>query len=181
VGYSLGWVAVRGRDPQDLRTLVGGRDTRTRELPGGWHLVIADRGEHFVQDALLARLSAGAEAVGCFLEEHVMYSAAVGWVNGQKIWSVMHDSARAVTHLQVAGDAPPALEAIRQRRESAQRAAGGDTAQVDHLFEVPIELAKAVTGYRHDEDDDEADGPSPAPQAPTSLAAKPAWWKRWLG
>jgi hypothetical protein len=36
--------------------------------------------------------------------------------------------------------------------EEAQRAAGGDDADVDYIFEIPLKLAKELVGFKHDED-----------------------------
>jgi len=177
--------------------MLGFRGTGVREeipesplvgatLPRGWYVVVVDRGESLLKDELLRRLSAGCEAVGCFLEEHVMYSAAVGWANGCKVWSVTHDSAKARAHLQLEGDPPPALSAIRARLDTKQDAAGGDTADVDYVFDIPVELAKAVTGFRHDEDVEGTEAPlfevlvSDA-TAESSAKQQRSWWRRLLG
>jgi hypothetical protein len=36
--------------------------------------------------------------------------------------------------------------------EEAQRAAGGEDADVDYLFEVPLRVAQTLVGFKHDED-----------------------------
>jgi len=197
MGFSLGWVAVRGSDPESICRILGLHETGVREelpespmvgasLPHGWYLVVVDRGEKLLEDTLLQRLSADCEAVGCFVEEHVMYSAAEGWTNGRRVWSVTHDSSKARAHLELEGDLPPALSAIRARLESEQEAAGGDTADVDYLFDVPVELAKAVTGFRHDEDVGGTEPPlfevlASDAAADSKNREPPAWWKKLFG
>jgi hypothetical protein len=66
MGYSLGWVAVRGAAPESVRDILGVRDTGARgqlvespqvgaQLPDGWYVVAFRRGEHVMRDALLGR------------------------------------------------------------------------------------------------------------------------------
>jgi hypothetical protein len=43
---------------------------------------------------MLQKLSAGCEIVTGDVEEHVMVSVATGWMDGQKLWSVVHDGQR---------------------------------------------------------------------------------------
>jgi hypothetical protein len=54
--------------------------------------------------------------------------------------------------LEVGGELPVSFASIRDRLRSAQEAAGGRDADVDYTFSVPIELAEALTGFRHDID-----------------------------
>src|SRR5688572_7683488 len=104
MGFSLSWVAVMGKSPDVIREELAldrsGQYSECPEapfsgasLPTGFYLVVADHDERFTNDnALLARLSANAETVSCFVEEHVMFSAACAWANGQQLWSVAHNS-----------------------------------------------------------------------------------------
>jgi hypothetical protein len=161
MGFSVGWVATRGVEPDRLYAALGLRPTGVSKplfdadamgggIPGGWHCVVKHRYERVTADALLADLSRGGEAVACFVEEHVMYSKAVGWRAGAKSWSVIHDSQQAHTHLEIAGDLPPTFEAVRAACEASQREADADEPEVDHLFDIPVGLAQAITGFRHD-------------------------------
>src|SRR3954470_13883376 len=80
MGFSIAWVAVRGRFHSAVLAELGLRGTGQYEefpesplacacLPTGWFLVFDNRCE--LPDPLpLARLSAGAEVVTCFVEEH---------------------------------------------------------------------------------------------------------------
>src|SRR3954467_736534 len=185
MGFSLGWLATRNIDPQILYEALQLRPTTMRKpalssaamagaLPSGWHLLLMNRTERLMTDAFLADVSKGGEAVGCFVEEHVMYSAAVGWRAGAKVWSVGHDSEKGTMHLDVAGDVPDAFSAVRMRCETAQRLEDAGEPEVDHFFDIPVDLAEAVTGFRHD-----------AAHVGLDLevleAASGAWWRRLLG
>jgi hypothetical protein len=187
MGFSLGWVAVRGVDPGVVRGILGLRatgitedvpesDRVARQLPGGWYLVLQQRGEHLVGDALLQRLSSGGEAVGCFVEEHVMYSAAACWVDGRKAWSVTHDSDGGIAHLDIVGSAPAELDRLHTAAIELQGAEGSE--DVDYVFDVPVNLAKAATGFRHDVDGDPGLLPFEV-LAEEPGAARP-WWRRLL-
>jgi hypothetical protein len=99
MGFSLSWVAVRGKTRAAVHSELGLAPTGAREgvaespvvsaaLPDGWTLVLADRTERFV-------------------------------------------------------------ESIRQHLDESQKSSDGE---VDFLYEAPVDLAKSVTGFRHDED-----------------------------
>lgn len=164
MGYSQSWLAVRGKPPAVVLETLGLRGTGTREeiaespivgaeLPTGWYLVVAGRSGHrLMRDQTLQRLSAGCEVVTGDVEEHVMVSVATGWKEGQRVWSVTHDAQRDMEHLQTEGELPAAFTSIRDRFRSEQQTAGGSKADVDYIFDVPVELAKTLTGYRHDAD-----------------------------
>jgi hypothetical protein len=160
MGFSIAWVAVRGRFHSAVLAELGLRATGHYEefpesplacasLPTGWFLVFDNK--FVLPDPLpLARLSAGAEVVTCFVEEHVMVSAATGWRNGRQMWSVEHDSVEGVSHLVATGELPPAFVSIRDEQMGKQASDGGEQSGVDYVFDVPIEVAKALTGFRHD-------------------------------
>ncbi len=90
------------------------------------------------------------------VEEHVMFSYASGWSDGMKLWSVLHESEQSIDHLETTGDLPAAFASIRDRLRAEQQQAGGEAADLDHVFDVPVELAKALTGYCHNEARDDA-------------------------
>ena len=81
-----------------------------------------------------------------------MVSVATGWKDGQRVWSVTHDAQRDMEHLQTEGELPAVFTSIRDRLRSEQQKAGGRKADVDYIFDVPVELAQTLTGYRHDAD-----------------------------
>lgn len=184
MGYSLSWAAVRGRSAEAVRAELGLRPTgRTLEVPEGafcsalldtgWFVVLADHGARFEDQAVLATLSAGGEVVACFVEEHVMASAASGWRDGKLEWSVGHQAEASLDHLDRQGRPPPALAEL----EAAARAKRQARAEgPDFLFDVPVDLAKAVTGFRHDE------GERPFEELePSAAPPKKGWLQRVLG
>jgi len=50
------------------------------------------------------------------------------------------------------GELPESFPAIREAMEQAQLAAGGDEANVDYIFEIPLQVAQSLVGFKHDED-----------------------------
>jgi hypothetical protein len=161
MGWSLSWAALKGGNLQTVCSALGLRGTGKREesaeskiagvaLPTGWYMVQFNRTE--LEDRELARLSRSGEVVCCFVEDHVMVSWASGWRDGGKNWSVLHDPEKGLFHLDVQGEAPSELKGITVRLVAEQQAAGGEKADVDHVYDVPAELAKQLTGYRHDQD-----------------------------
>jgi len=163
MGYSLSWLAIKGKPPQAVRDELGLRPTGAREeipesnlsgaqLPNGWYLIVSNHTEQVAPDAAMQRFSvACGELVTCFVEEHVMVSKASGWKDGQRKWSVTHDAQKGRSHLEVHGEMPPAFAAIQKRlfaSQSPMKTAGS----CDHVFSIPVELAESVAGYRHDKD-----------------------------
>jgi len=189
MGYSLGWVAVESGSIDAIHERLGLSSTSTCEetpessvvgatLPTGWYLVVEQRGEHLLGDDLLSELSAGRQVIACFVEEHVMYSASVGWSHGRKVWSVVHDSEKAAGHLAIDGPPPTELSAIRAALDATQRAEDGADAKVDYVFDIPVDLAKALTGFRHDERVAGA-APSPFVVLVRRAGATRRWWNKW--
>lgn len=67
---------------------------------------------------------------------------------GSFFWSVTHDCEKGKHNLDIKGDAPPSLKDIHARLTSEQNAEDED---VDHVYDAPVELAKTITGFRHDQ------------------------------
>jgi hypothetical protein len=163
MGFSVAWVAIRGKTRarvlDELKLTATGEREEAPEspivgtsLPGGWYLVFGNRFD-FTELLPLGWLSIDAELVTCAVEEHVMCSEASGWRNGERTWSVAHDAQKGLTHLAVVGDAPPILPGIHEGLAKRLEAAGGkDASDVDYIFDVPVELAAILTGFRHDRD-----------------------------
>jgi len=163
MGYSLSWAALKGGNLQTACTALGLRATGKREeiakskivgaqQPTGWYLVMFNRTE--IKDRTLEKLSQPGEVVCCFVEDHVMFSSTSAWKKGQKVWHVAHNGEEdRVLHLETSGDLPAEFESIRNRvfAKQEEETAEHDEFKVDHVYELPAELAKKLTGFRHDE------------------------------
>jgi hypothetical protein len=159
MGYSLSWLAVKGKAPQaardELRFHPTGKwqeipaaDLSAVEMPNGWYLIVSNHSDQVGSDAALQRLSSsGCELVTCFIEEHVMVSKATGWKDGRRIWLVMHDAQINLQHLDIQGEPPQGFAAIREKLLAMQT-----PQSCDYIFDVPVETARSIIGYRHDQD-----------------------------
>jgi hypothetical protein len=163
MGWSLSWAALKSGNLQTACAALDLRSTGKREeiaeskivgtqLPTGWYLVVFNRTE--IKDKTLEKLSRAGEVVGCFVEDHVMFSSASAWNKGRRVWYVAHNGEEdRVLHLETSGDLPAEFESIRQKvfAKQEQETAEQDDLKVDHVYELPAELAKKLTGFRHDE------------------------------
>jgi hypothetical protein len=196
MGYSLSWLAVKGKSPQAVREELGFRATGQREevpesdlsaaeMPTGWYLIVSNRSEQVISDSEMQRLSSsGCELVTCFVEEHVMFSAATGWKEGRKCWSVSHDAGRGMEHLAFEGELPPAFASIRDELIAKRREKG--SVSCDYIFDIPVATAQSLTGYWHDRDVPGLDGePFEVLERPLAQSSpperKPSFWKRLFG
>lgn len=197
MGWALGWLAVHGKSPEDIHQTLGLRaighagdytdfsrlDRRLlgRLLPSGWYLLISrDCAHKMLEDASMAAISTGCDAVRCAVEEHVMFAVSALWRNGAMVWLVEHESERGDRDLKAMGALPTEFEATVARITAESDAAQDD--QADFFFDIPLILAKNQVGFRHDEGEPartkdfqwlELNG-----QGLLAHAAKP-WWRFW--
>jgi hypothetical protein len=164
MGWSLSWAALKAGNVQTVCAALGLRATGKREgiakskisgtaLPTGWYVVVFNRTE--IKDKTLEKLSHAGEAVGCYVEDHVMFSSASAWKNCKRIWRVAHKGEEGdVLHLETSGDLPAEFESIRREvfAKQEKEPAEPDDLKVDHVHELSAELAKKLTGFRHDQD-----------------------------
>jgi len=160
MGWSLSWAALKGSNLETVCSALGLRSTGKREeiaeskivgaaLPTGWCVVVFNRTE--IKDKTLEKLSQSGEAIGCFIEEHVMFSSASAWKNGKQTWRVEHNGEEdKVLHLEASGNLPTEFENVRKKAFAKQETTEHD--DVDYVFDIPVELAKELTGFRHDQD-----------------------------
>jgi hypothetical protein len=161
MGYALSWVAVRGTPRDRVLEIIGASPTGEREeipesdlvgasLPTGFYVVVANDVE--LDESLVAELSMGGEAILCSVEEHVMTSRAYSFVDGKEQWRITHVAELGIDHLEASGELPPIYAGLRDQQLANQRR--GDA---DYVFDVPVLVAKSLTGFRHDEDIDGAE------------------------
>lgn len=161
MGYSLSWIAAPNGSREQLNDALRLRssglqehipesDITSAQLPSGYYLLIFNREE--ISPRLLNELSSSVRLLYGCAEEHVMYSTVAAWEHGKEQWAVVHDAQESMMHLEVRGMPPEQYQAIRDRLFAEQAADGGEEAQVDHIFEIPVELAYELIGYRYDKD-----------------------------
>jgi hypothetical protein len=165
MGFSVSWLAVREDAISNVLSQLGLAETEEREwipesqivlahMPTGWCVVyFNDANASALNPESLQALSALSEVIACRIEEHVMCSTAAKWQNGGERWFVAHDAEDGLENLDVLGDPPSELDAIRDARSLLQRQSSG----VDYFFDLPLELAHREVGFRHDAAFDEAE------------------------
>jgi hypothetical protein len=194
MGYRVLLIAVNGKDPATIHADLGVVPTpeyeEIAESPivgadlsdGDYLLYINDQSLIDPDEALFARLSSGAKLLACYVNETCMESLAACWIDGHEEWRVHHDAAKSgIEHLETDGNIPREFTAIRDSL-LAKRCGRDDP---DYVFDIPVELAKKLGGFRYDEDIPGA-GPkpfqvlkqtvlAPAPPAPE----RRTWWQFW--
>jgi hypothetical protein len=195
MGYSLSWLAFKGSTVEAGLEILGlsktgsvgewGRKSVSgHALPNGWHLVIAPRCDHpLVSESSLAVLSRAAEVLACRVEEHVMFSSAEFWKQGEKVWSVEHDAQQDKRHLKFEGSLPDPCGVALQEAEEQQDAEDLGPNEVDFYFEVPLQTANEIAGFKHDEENPALNYKQFEVYAPSSIplgeGATRKWWQIW--
>ena len=108
----------------------------------GWRFVVSED-HRFASRERVVAVSRGGEAVGAYLEEHVMFSGAFGASDGVLGWSAQHHCTYGLEHLDVWGDPPSALEGIHKGLLEELQNEGG----ADYVFDAPIDLAASLCGF----------------------------------
>lgn len=163
MGFSISWYAVREGGAQKLLDRLDLSPTgemeevpesliSTAKLDTGWRIIWYNEYEcPFLRPEDLGAISNDQEVLMCLVEEHVMASSAELWGGGERRWRIAHLGEDGQNGLSAEGDLPECLASIRREMEEAQRAAGGDAAGVDHIFEIPLKVAQTLVGFKHDE------------------------------
>jgi hypothetical protein len=186
MGISLSWVAVEALPADDALSRLGLMRTgkpctypfkgaASLVLPNHWFLVAAGRCDHRIGNAHnMAKLSAGCRAVTCAIEEHVNFASTELWQDGQLIWHVEHQGDNDPEHMSFEGDVPQRFHALLSTVEPK------DSENLEGHFhmDIPLILAKELTGFRHDEANPELDD-TPFDEL-QDLQARSRWWKLWL-
>lgn len=212
MGFNMSWVCAEGID-QDafLDTLelrptgpaTATEDFGTTAVPlsaattaSGWQTMFAKYA--LALDAALgteppriARLPSNSRCVVVLVLEHRMLSYSSLWQGGRQVWEILHDGR---DHLSAKGDLPPqfaaihATERMRQDEQTRRRPPGLSREEAywhnaDYIYEVPINTAAVITGFRHDQADSECFSnvrrlePNTGNEL-TKLGNPPNWWQQ---
>ena len=170
MGYVVSWCAVREEQAAEMLADLGfaatgrkssdrGADAVTLPLPSGWRLFWFLKYARAPLDARRLRdFSKSRDILVCHIEEHVMESIAEYWSQGRTLWRIRHQGEDGPVGLDVEGSPPESLTRIRMEMEREQREDGGADAEVDFLFEIPLLVAQDLTGFKHDEEDEDLVG-----------------------
>lgn len=159
MSITVDWIALRAASQAEALERLGLEDTgETAEdwtspiscvvNPAGW-LIIAATDRKFDVEAAMEALSPPGLAMSCEMSEVVMYSRAIGYLDGRRIWTVTHDPDEDVEDVAVEGDPPVELSNILNNLK-AQRETDPE---VDFVFDAPMELTAGLCGFRPDNDE----------------------------
>ena len=163
MGFSITWCAVRDVNAQKVLDQLGLSPTgetevvpesliSTARLDTGWRIIWYNEYEcPFLRPEDLGVISNDQEVLMCLVEEHVMASSSELWRGGKRRWWISHEGEHGPQGLAADGDLPDCFASIRGEMENAQRAAGGNAAGVDYIFEIPLRVAQTLVGFKHDE------------------------------
>lgn len=167
MSFALAWFAVQGVGKDEFLDRTGFTDTGELdeyfdqdhsggELPDGWYVVLTnDLG--LADPARFAQWSAGGRLVAVVVHEETSNTLATEWKDGRQLWSVSHDGAEGGDELAVEGQLPDVFEELKQEAVAAQADAKDEGGDVNFVYDIPLDLAAEITGFRHDElgfDDD---------------------------
>ncbi len=173
MSFALAWFAVQGIGKDDFLDRAGFTDTEELdeyfdqdhsggELAGGWYVVVTSE-LGLADPARFAQWSADGRLVAVVIHEDTANTLATEWRDGKLVWSVSHDGSDGGEELAVEGQLPEVFEELKQEAIAAQTelrtdADGEDEGEeVNFVFDIPLDLAAEITGFRHDElgfDDD---------------------------
>lgn len=164
MGFAVTWCAVREAHAQQFLDQLGLSPTGdTEEFPEspvssarldtGWRIVWCNEyASPMLGPNALAQASRGFDVLLCPVEEHVMASSSELWSGGARQWWISHEGEDGPRGLATEGQLPSCLQEITREMEEAQRAEGGDEADVDYIFEIPLRVAQDLVGFKHDEE-----------------------------
>jgi hypothetical protein len=162
MGYAITWFAVPEKNAEAfLKQLHLSPTGDTEEFPGspistgkldtGWSLLWYNRYEcPFLGERELETISKDHDVICCKVEEHVMASSAELWSGGKRKWWISHEGENGPKRLDTDGELPEPFSGIRQEMETAQLAEDESDADVDYIFEIPLNVAEKIVGFKHD-------------------------------
>lgn len=184
MGFCVSLYAIFDRTPAEIQRELGlAPNGETEEFPdapisgavtnSGVYILYFNDSQAFGDDAIRA-IQANSRLLACNVNETCMYSAVTGINCGHEEWSVIHDSDKGTLSLECHGDVPAAYTSIRDEQLSKQQQ---DSDQVDHIFDVPVNLFARLGGIRYDEDMETDDSQPWHTLVSTKKPSK--WWWPW--
>jgi hypothetical protein len=161
MGFTISWVAYKDLPLAEAALAFGLLQSGQSETVldyeangarvGNWSIVVFnDLKPDLAEPRELARLSSGREIVVVHISETTMMQWAERWKNGRQVWNVQHTSEEGPRHLETTGSLPAEFAEIRRRRFAEQDEEDAGDAAVDFIADIPLDLAEAATGFRHD-------------------------------
>ncbi len=161
MGFKISWIGFEGLNKAAALSRLSMIDTGVpdeaneapfsmAQLPTGWTILFENAFRYPIDTSKLAALSVGTRLVACQVHEGVMFSYAIEFIDGECIWSMSHAPDEGPSDFTFAGSPPEGFEEIQMRLTAQQAKSGGEHSDVDYIFDIPVEVAALLTGYRHD-------------------------------
>lgn len=156
MSYAVSWIAVRGKRPEEVRRVLGLQASgvwheepnypiAAARLATGWYLVRTEGLTSMLcEPGVASQLSEDCEVVTCCLNEDDYLSAAEQWENGKRLWGIRYYRKHGRRSVEVDGALPLGFDSIKVELLEKEKA------DADVFYEMPIDVAEAVTGYRDD-------------------------------
>jgi len=194
MGFNCSWMAVQGLKAEEALASLEMAISEVlspdeipdglgmAQLPDDWLLFLWGRKAGAVEGKL-SDFTALGRAIECEMSETVMFSEARGYENGAQVWRVTHDPDRdeSLYSLETEGAPPAQLEAIVREAKAEQDKEGGEDANVDLIFDVPLRLAHSVCGFNLSEGDPQDIRFSVLRRTGAVPARKPGFFARLFG
>ena len=161
MGFKITWLAFHDKSKADVLDSMHLRDTGIVDeanespisgasFPKDWTIIWLNQFAHpFAEDASLMLFSQGCTVIACHVHDGTMFSAAQLYADGRQQWAVIRDFQAGEYHLEVDGHPPDNLLEIAERQTKHQRE-DSEASGIDYMFEIPLELAESLCGFRHD-------------------------------
>ncbi|MCE2563646.1 hypothetical protein [Komagataeibacter sp. FNDCF1] len=165
VGYRVGVFLMHGIDRATALCRFGQEDTGMAEdacpapaaiasLPGGWTaLWCNDEVQTRRFAAMSGPCSTDATIIASYIDEPGYYSAATGYHDGARIWDVSHTGQTGPHDLHTSGTPPVILDEVVAAMKMEEAQSGYSPGMIDFYFDIPVELVRALTGFRYCQQD----------------------------
>ena len=161
MGFAISWVGVESNSKQAFLEKLKCEETEEIDACNEFPLTIASRPTGssilwsnsflFPSRKQLKKISTEINLLHCQIEEHLMHSSAAMIEGGQEKWTLLHSSEQGLLHLDASGPVPSEFSDIKQHLLKLQEKEPPGSMGVDYIFDIPLEVAKSVCGFKHDE------------------------------
>lgn len=150
-----GLLADLGLQDTDIADPNGDAPYAIADLPNGWFVIRTQNDTGLITNYDRKTLCREGTLITCDMAAIDPLSQAAGYERGEERWVVLHDGRNGDRlDLDVRGDVPDALLPLRQKAFVTAERDETDPRGPDSMLDVPLELIKAVTGFRHDRPQD---------------------------
>lgn len=159
MGFHISWIGFNGVRKADVLDVAGLYDTGEpdeafeepfccAELPTGWTILWAND-PAYAEDHIKT-LSANHAALSFIVLESAMISQAAFHIRGEQSWRISHDGSLGTPNLTLLGDVPPQTATLHARLFEGHTTRLSEKPRVDYIFDVPVEVAEMIAGFRYD-------------------------------